>query len=134
MTTTSASCLCGAVQLSATLPSLWLAHCHCSLCQRGGAAAFVTWIGFDASTCVIDDSSQQLRWYESSPGAERGFCGRCGSSLLFRSTRWPGELHVTRANLTGAIDREPQLHVYWDSHADWVQLGDDLPRKGDPKI
>src|SRR3546814_17901676 len=71
-----------------------------------------------------------LRWYASSPGAERGFCSRCGSSLAFRSTRWPGELHLAVANLAGPADRAPQAHVFWDMHVDWVVLGDDgLPRK-----
>lgn len=33
-------------------------------------------------------------------------------------------------NVTGKIDREPQLHVYFDDRADWVQVTDDLPRLG----
>lgn len=133
MTSATASCLCGDVRLDCQLPSKWVAHCHCSLCQRSNAAAFVTWVGFEDERCRIDDAQQRLRWFESSPGAERGFCSRCGSSLLFRSQRWPGELHITRASFTGPVDREPQVHVYFDSHADYVQLGDALPRKGDPK-
>lgn len=125
-----AQCLCGAVQIAGTLPSLWLAHCHCTQCQRAHGAAFVTWIGMRADTCEVHDPEHLLRWYASSPGAERGFCSRCGSSLAFRSTRWPGELHLTVANLTSAPDRAPQAHVFWDTHVDWVQLAeDDLPRK-----
>jgi hypothetical protein len=29
-----------------------------------------------------------------------------------------------------AIDREPQLHTYFDSRASWVEIGDELPRLG----
>ena len=127
-------CLCGDVRFSATLPSLWVAHCHCTLCRRAHGAAFVTWVGMDASRCAIDDPRQQLRWYASSAGAERGFCSHCGSMLFFRSERWAGELHIARAQIDGDIDRTPQAHVFWDTHVDWVQLDadDGLPRKANP--
>ena len=79
---------------------------------------------------AIDDPDGMLRWFASSPGAQRGFCSRCGSALFFRSTRWPGELHVTVASLDTPLDRAPQLHVFWDTHVDWVAFGEDgLPRK-----
>ena len=123
------ACLCGGLRFAIGLPSLWCAHCHCSMCQRAHGSAFVTWVGVAQARFLLGEGAP-LRWYASSPGAERGFCGDCGSSLLFRSTRWPGEVHVTLANLHGPIDRAPQAHVFYDRHVDWVQLGDALPRKG----
>jgi hypothetical protein len=89
----------------------------------------------DATRCTIDDPRSRLHWYASSPGAERGFCSRCGSMLFFRSERWAGELHIARAQIVGEVDRAPQAHVYWDMHVDWVKFdaGDGLPRKPDPK-
>ena len=124
-------CLCGGVEFTAHLPSKWVAHCHCSLCQRSGGSAFITWVGLDEAQCRIDDAHARLRWYESTPGAARGFCTNCGSTLFFRSQRWPGELHVTLANFSGPVDRAPQSHVFWDSHVEWVKLDehDGLPRK-----
>ena len=60
-------------------------------------------------------------------------CRRCGSTLFFRSTRWPGELHVVRSNFDTPLDREPQLHVFYDTHAPWLPTADDgLPRKPAP--
>lgn len=132
MDTATATCLCGDIRVTAGLPSRWVAHCHCTLCQRGAGAGFVTWAGFAASGCEINDPHHRLRWFISSPGAERGFCEHCGSSLLFRSQRWPDELHITRANFTTALDREPQAHVFYDTHVNWIALADDLPRKNDP--
>lgn len=131
MSLSSGACQCGLVRFSVTLPSKWVAHCHCRMCQRAHGAAFVTWLGVDSEAARIDDPQAALRWYPSSPGAERGFCSRCGSPLFFRSARWPGELHVARAQLEGEIDRPPQAHVFWDSHVDWAlpDPGDGLPRK-----
>ena len=131
MTTARAQCLCGDLKLEAALPSKWAAHCHCSLCRRAHGAAFVTWVGMEAARCDIDDPAQRLRWYESTPGAERGFCSHCGTMMLFRSPRWPGELHIALAHFTTPVDRAPQVHVHWDDHVPWsnVDPNDGVPRK-----
>lgn len=120
------ACLCGAVQFQVELPTLWCAHCHCTLCQRAHGAAFVTWVGVAGEKTRIDDT--RLAWFESSDGAHRGFCTLCGASLFFRSRRWPGELHITRANFIGPIDREPEGHVFFDSHVPWFTVTDTLPK------
>lgn len=129
------SCLCGDIGIAVTWPSKWVAHCHCSLCRRAHGAAFVTWIGMDAGQCDIDDPQAQLRWYASSPGAERGFCARCGCTLFFRSQRWPGEMHIVLANLHGDADRAPMVHAYWEERVPWIALDthDGLQRIGDPQ-
>ena len=128
---TSGSCFCTALRFHVEWPSKWVAHCHCSMCRRAHGAGFVTWVGMDATRARIDDTRQTLRWYASSPGAERGFCSHCGTMLFFRSERWPGELHIARANFDTEVDRAPQVHVFWDRHVEWIALdpNDGLPRK-----
>ncbi len=120
------SCLCGTVTFRVEPPTLWCAHCHCSMCQRAHGAAFVTWVGAAAEQVSIDASS--LRWHRSSEKAERGFCTNCGGNLFFRSERWPGEIHIVRANFHGDIDREPQAHVFFESHVPWFPITDQLPK------
>ncbi len=123
------SCLCGAVSFAAQLPSKWVAHCHCTRCRRAHGAAFVTWAGFPSAAVVIDDAQSALRWHTAETGAQRGFCRHCGSPMFFRSERWRGELHVARALFFDALDRAPQAHVYFDTHVDWVDIADGLPKK-----
>lgn len=122
------ACLCGALQFRIQLPTKWCAHCHCSYCRRSHGAGFVTWIGVELPQFDLI-SQRTLCWFDSSPGASRGFCGVCGSSVLFKSLRWPGEIHIARACVPGPIDREPSAHVFTDSAVDWIHLGDDLPRR-----
>lgn len=112
-------------------PPRWMAHCHCTLCRSAHGAGFVTWIGMLAKDVEIHDADRCLRWYDSSPGAQRGFCGRCGSPLFFRSSRWPGELHIARAQVHAPLELEPQGHVFWSRHVDWARPdpADGLPRK-----
>lgn len=129
--TVEGGCLCGAVRFALELPSKWCAHCHCTMCRRAHGAGFVTWVGVERSQFRLIAGEDELRWYRSSPGAERGFCTRCGSTMLFHSTRWPTEMHVVRANVDGPIDRAPAAHVHYDDHVEWIVVNDDLQRFGE---
>jgi len=65
---------------------------------------------------------------------EYGFCSRCGSSMLFRSTKWADEIHITLANVQNDIGLQPQAHVYFDTHVDWLNFDDELKRHVDPVV
>ena len=119
-----ASCLCGGVRLEFDLPTLWCAHCHCSMCRRAHGAGFVTWVGVRATHFRIMSGDDSLLRYRSSAEAVRSFCSQCGSTLLFESQKWPGEVHVVLANVETPIDREPDSHAYTEDHASWVPLWD----------
>ena len=124
------SCLCGAVEFEVRLPSKFCAHCHCSNCRRAHGAAFVTWAGFPREQVKTISGAAALHRYLTDTGATRSFCSRCGSTLLYSSPRWAGEVHVALANLLGEIDQPPSAHVYVDHAASWWTIGDDLPRYG----
>ena len=49
--------------------------------------------------------------------------------MLFTSVRWPDEMHIARALIHGALDREPSAHVFYDTHVPWLELKDELPKK-----
>ena len=123
-------CLCGAVRFAFDTPSKWVAHCHCSLCRRAHGAAFATWIGVPRSAFRFVAGQADLTSYASTPGAKRSFCRHCGSSLLFESPRWPGEVHVAAALVEGALDRAPEAHVFFDDRVPWLDVADELPRRG----
>ena len=125
----SGQCLCGSVSFKVEMPTNWMAHCHCTLCQRTHGSAFVTWVGVNREQVSIDDRKGILTWFNSTKDAERGFCSSCGSSLFFRSKNWKDELHIVRANFTDSLDRYPQSHGYYDTHVSWLSVNDDLPKK-----
>lgn len=122
----SGGCFCGAIGFTAKLPSKWCAHCHCSMCRKTHGAGYVTWVGFEADQVSITDGEGQLNWFDSSPGAQRGFCRKCGSSLFFRSERWAGELHIARGCIDSEIDRKPQANAFFDKHVDWMPIDQTL--------
>ena len=121
-------CLCGAVRFVAAAPSLFCGHCHCGYCRQAHGAPFVTWVGFPQAGVRIMAESDALRWYRSSKQSRRGSCARCGTMIFFESTIAPGETHVARACIPGAIDREPEFHTFFDQKVGWVMVDDELPK------
>jgi hypothetical protein len=121
-------CFCGQVSFEIEEPTKWCGHCHCKMCQHIHGSGVVTWVGCEAAQVTIVDEKARLKWFSSSSEAQRGACSHCGTHLFFRSSNWPGELHITRASISSSMDREPEGHSYYESHAEWLPLADDLPR------
>lgn len=124
------SCFCGTVRFAFTLPTLFCGHCHCSMCRRSHGAGYVTWIGVSTPQFSLTAGQDQLSVFVSSEHGKRSFCNTCGSSLFCQSSRHPEVMDIVLANLHDAIDREPQAHYYFSDRADWIAIGDALPRFG----
>jgi hypothetical protein len=121
-------CLCGAVKYHVTAAPIWSAHCHCSMCRRAHGAPFVTWVGVPLDAFKVMEEEPSLRWYASSAQAKRGFCSACGTPLFFHGEKWADEMHIARATFVTRISLLPEAHVYYDTHVDWIQCNDHLPR------
>ena len=124
------SCACGAVRFEGETPSKFVAHCWCLNCRRAHGAAFVTWLGLPETAFRITAGEDLLVHWASPTAATRSFCGTCGSTLLYRSPRWPGDVHVAVGNLDQGPDRSAKAHVYADRAPSWAPIGDELPRFG----
>ena len=129
-TIATGGCLCGRVRFEIGLPTLFCAHCHCSMCRKAHGAGFVTWIGVPYARFRITSGEAALRRYDSSAHGWRRFCGECGSSLLCESSTHPEHLDIALGSLDGEIDRAPSLHIFVDDRASFVRIDDDLPRLG----
>lgn len=128
-TTVDGECFCGAVRFSIELPTLFCGHCHCTMCRRAHGAGFVTWIAVARSQFRLETPDALTRFASSDHGT-RSFCRTCGSSLFCQSTHHPDVVDIVLANMKGEIDKRPECHIYWDDRVEWVEIGDELPRKG----
>ncbi len=118
-------CLCGTCAFELTGASIWVGHCHCESCRKATASPFTTWIGQqNGSWKFIGEEPVD---YESSPGNVRGFCGKCGSPIFYRSARFPNETHFYAALLDHPADIEPRAHFHADEMLSWIHLSDGLP-------
>jgi hypothetical protein len=123
-------CLCGAVRFRVRLPSLFCAHCHCSMCRRNHGAGYVTWFAVGREQLTVQQGQADLVRFASSEQGTRSFCKACGTSLFCDNTKYPERIDIALGTVDGPIDRPPQLHVFFDSRAPWVEVHDDLPRLG----
>ena len=73
-------CLCGTVTVRATPVRRHVEACHCTMCRRWSGLAY---LGVHCGSDVAFEGEEHIVRYRSSEWAERGFCGRCGSSLFF---------------------------------------------------
>lgn len=93
------ACHCGAVRFSFSGRPRGVTECVCESCRKAHGASVVGWVCLAAEQFSLHKGQRTLRWYQSSAESQRGFCVECGTRVLFRSDRWPGEIHVTLASL-----------------------------------
>jgi len=134
MANVSGSCLCGGVKYEISGPLTSPANCHCSMCRKQHGAAYRSRAGVNASDFHWVQGEELVKFYESSPGTQRGFCSVCGSPICNRVgagavTASAGErvgIHL------GTLDDDPGVspiaHVYVGSKAPWHTITDDLPQ------
>ena len=60
--------------------------------------------------------------YESSPGAQRCFCSRCGSPVFARVAKDPDHIRIRLGTLDREVDAEITAHVWVGSKARWDRL------------
>lgn len=116
-------CLCGAVRYSHLGKADTLTICHCGMCRRwhGALGAYVGGRVSDFRIAGADD----LRWYQSSHDAERGFCIRCGSKLFWRS----GEsMDVAAGTLDQPTGLSTTAHIWVAHKGDYYAIDDDAPQ------
>ena len=122
-------CLCGGVRYDLCGPLRGVIVCHCVECRRyHGTSGAYTAVAREG--LALDDPEHLLRWFggpESATGGERGFCRRCGSSLLWRT---PGgtTYSVAAGTLEGVTGLRTIEHIWDEQRADWEAGDDGLPR------
>lgn len=119
-------CMCGAVRYEATGEEFVL-YCHCNSCRRATGAVVATFVAFAPEQVMF--TKGQRKFYESSPGVKRAFCGDCGTPLTWEGV-WNGE-GVTEfyiSTLDDPAGYSPRYHEFYSEKIPWFEISDDLPR------
>jgi hypothetical protein len=122
------SCLCGGVRYRCHGPLEGMACCHCVQCRKASGAEFATNASVDASKFEILSGEDLLRGFESSPGQERVFCGRCGSPILKKVAQQPGRVRLRLGCLDSPLDQRPLIRVFLAEKSSWSDPQDEIPR------
>ncbi len=118
-------CLCGRIRYRCAAPIAPTTLCHCESCRRAQGAHAVGWLTVPLAS--LEYHGEPPREYPSSPGVHRGFCGRCGTPLSYRSDRRAGEIDLTLATLDRAGEFAPADHIWMEDALAWDRPGDGLP-------
>jgi hypothetical protein len=112
------SCLCGAVTYASEGPWRQSMACHCTQCRKTTGHYLSATQVPTASLTIAGDT---LAWFQSSPGARRGFCARCGSSLFWQQ----GSREMTSI-MTGTLDGPTGLttstHIHLEDKRDYYEI------------
>ena len=121
-------CLCGKIkyQIQGELEPIQI--CHCSQCRKAQGSAFVTNIPGKEVNFTVNEGSDLLKHFESSPGKYRFFCSNCGSPMFSKTNKVPGAVRIRAGTLEGDLLTRPAYHICFDSKANWFDVNDDLPK------
>ena len=116
-------CLCGAVTFSAESVDHHVHACHCSMCRSWSGGPLLS-----AQAGGVTFTGDELRRYASSEWAERGFCGKCGSSLFYHMPE--PDIYVIS---TGAFDKQDEFtlagEIYIEEKPPAYDFAGDHPRQ-----
>jgi len=120
------SCLCGGVTFELHGALRNSVACHCVQCRKtSGHYVSATQVGAGQLKITKDTT---LQWYRSSSLAERGFCGRCGSSLFWRHEGDNGATSVMSGTLDGASGITTEKHIFVADKGDYYTIADGTPQ------
>ncbi|CUJ82897.1 hypothetical protein RUE5091_00044 [Ruegeria denitrificans] len=125
----SGGCLCGNVRYRTDGPLYDLHYCHCRTCQKASGAPAIAGAFLSRDALHFIDGEPKV--FRSSPIVERGFCGDCGTYLLYRPLieEWSDWLIITIASLDNPENYAPKRHYGIESQIPWFDIRDNFPRE-----
>ena len=120
-------CGCGAVRFEVTAPPVSAQYCHCTRCQRRTGTAASASARLESGSFQILAGEERLRAWKPEGGAEKWFCGDCGSALFSRDSE--GAVGVR----LGAFDEDPGIRPAARQFVAYAAPWEPIPEDGLPR-
>lgn len=121
-------CACGALRYEVNAAPIVAFHCQCRDCQRFSGGGHVSALVFPAERVrVVGQATFRESPTESGHTARRGFCARCGSPVMARTSAAPQLLGVMAGSLDDPGRFEPQMVIFHSRACDWDVVDSALP-------
>ena len=118
-------CFCGEVRYRTDAAPFNATLCHCATCRRIAGAVPVAWFSVPAAAFAFT-AGEPVR-FASSACVERTHCGRCGTTLTYRTDSSPDEIDVTIASLDEPDAVPPRDHTQADGALAWDVIVGEMP-------
>ncbi len=115
-------CLCGAVRYRVSGPLRPVVACHCTQCRKTSGH----YVAATSAARLDVDIEGEVRWFQSSATARRGFCPTCGSNLFWDQTG------PYLSIMAGTLEGDPGIrlagHIFCADKGAYYEIDGDLPR------
>lgn len=112
-------CLCGHIRYEVFGFPMFPHFCSCKMCQKWGGSPTVAWVNFLRENLVFEEAEPSL--YRSSQATQRGFCPKCGSTILAIDDG-SEEVGLTISTLDDSSAITPEAHTYSEFRPSWLKL------------
>jgi hypothetical protein len=119
-------CQCGAVRYAATLTSDAAYYCHCRMCQKAFGNVRAAYVHLPKANVAWTRGAP--KYYASSKIARRGFCGECGTPLVFEYLDFD-KLDLSAGSFDDPGKLVPKMHVGVEGRVASFHVPDGLPEK-----
>jgi hypothetical protein len=117
--THSGSCDCGGVSYRVSGPLRGVIACHCSQCRKTSGHHAAMTSAPSANFELVN--SDELRWYNSSGSAQRGFCGRCGGNVFWKQVGRDA-ISITAGTLDPPTGLAIEEHIFVADKSDYYDI------------
>lgn len=130
MTTRTASCRCGQLQVTVTGEPVRVSVCHCLACQKRTGSAFSVQARWPAECVTIEGQSKEwTRIADSGQMTTYHFCPECGSTVHYSGGNYPDVIAIPLGAFDDPYVASPDYSVWEERKHDWLEiLGEDVER------
>ncbi|MDM3871904.1 GFA family protein [Porticoccus sp. W117] len=122
MKTLTGSCMCGDVRYEVTGECREVVACHCVECRKSSGHYTAATATRPENLKLLGDDG--LKWYRSSPKAQRGFCQNCGSTLFWKPDSGD-RISIFAGSLDGQTGLQMTSHIYSQEKGDYYTIEGD---------
>lgn len=123
------SCLCGAVRFDVQGEARRPGACHCNQCRKQSGHVWAS-VEVDLADIAI---TGEVRWYQATDKARRGFCPTCGSFLFWQEIGADGTTSGEIGVALGAVDGDTGItsfrHIFTAYKGDYYSIPDHEPQE-----
>ncbi|HEY3520359.1 MAG TPA: GFA family protein [Rhodanobacteraceae bacterium] len=131
MSSHTARCFCGAVEVELEGSPAAMGYCHCDSCRRWSAGPVNAFSLWPKDAVRVSKGEDQLGSYAKTPTSTRQWCKQCGGHVLTDHPHW-GLVDVYAAVIED-FDFQPGVHVHYQETvlpiADGIAKLRDLPKE-----
>lgn len=127
MTSRTASCSCGQLQVRTDAEPVRISVCHCLACQRRTGSVFAAQARFPTeAVTILGESVEYVRVGDEGTRGTFRFCPRCGATVYYTNDDRPESVAIPVGAFADPGFPAPTVSVYEERMHFWVSMPDDM--------